>query len=180
MRYSSLAKTYYDWLLNIVCDREHQIDYADLLSTLFDTEFYCSFEMDKNRVGDGLDLRSRFIYEMRLSDRVLNTKLDGPCTFLEMMIALASRCELEIMSDDGYGDRTANWFWSMIHNMGLENMYAHYFDINYVSKILDDIIHRRYSREGRHNLFYVDGSEVDMRKLEIWKQMNYWLQNIDD
>ena len=39
-----------------------------------------------------------------------------------MMIALAIRCEEHIMDDPDAGDRTGQWFWSMLVSLGLGSM----------------------------------------------------------
>lgn len=47
---------------------------------------------------------------------------------LEMMIALAIRCEETIMDDPRYGNRTKQWFWNMMKSLGLSYMNDDCFD----------------------------------------------------
>ena len=75
--------------------------------------------MDGNRAEDGIDLRYRFGHEQHYSDAMVASFLDDrPCSVLEMMIALSIRCEEHIMDDPDVGNRTGQWFWSMIASLG--------------------------------------------------------------
>lgn len=94
---------------------------------------------------------------------------------LEMMIALAISCD-NVIFDPEYGERTANWFWMMIKNMGLEEMDKYNFDRDYCDEVVDRMLKRRYLRDGRGGLFVTKNPKIDMRKAEIWYQANTWLE----
>ena len=57
-----------------------------------------------------------------------------PCSVLEMMIALSMRCEEQIMDDPDIGNRTGQWFWDMIDNLGLGEHERLKFDGRYVDE----------------------------------------------
>lgn len=141
--------------------------YRYLLEKLYDTTFRWSVEMDKNREIDGLALR----------DQVMGyaNAMDEPCNVLEMLIALAQRCENDIMQDDTCGDRTYKWFWLMIDNLGLSSMTDKNYDENIVTHILSDFLDRKYDANGNGSIFYVHGSHKDLREVELWYQMCWFL-----
>ena len=61
--------------------------YWDLLNVMFEKEFRWVIDMDENRMVDGLDLRVEFAREHRLRPNRLRSL--GPCSFLEVLIALS-------------------------------------------------------------------------------------------
>lgn len=135
-------------------------------------DFRWSVRGDKNRASDGLDLRADY-YDVSgdYADK------DGPCSILEMMIALAKRCENELMYDPEKGDRTELWFWIMIDNLGLENMDDYAYDEEYCDFVLNRFLDREYESDGYNGPFFIHGFDKDMRKLELWYQLNFYLEN---
>ena len=103
---------YYEWLLNKI--EYHDCCFDTVLEMLHATTFRWSVANDDNRAEDGITLRSIFMDEENWSTC---PRYDEPCSCLEMMIALANRMENDIMWD-GEKDRTAEWFWIMIRNLG--------------------------------------------------------------
>lgn len=87
------------------------------------------------------------------------------CSVLEMMIALAIRCEEHIMDDPDVGNRTGQWFWNMIVNLGLGSMNDSKFDRAYIEENVQRFLERKYSRNGAGGLFTVNHSRYDLRKL---------------
>ena len=79
------------------------------------------------------------------------------------------------MTDDDYGDRTGMWFWNMITSLGLGTMNDARFDERYTNIVLDRFMKRQYSRNGEGGLFTIDGIKKDMRNIEIWYQMCWYL-----
>ena len=98
------------------------------------------------------------------------------CSVLEMMIALSMRCEEQIMDDPDIGNRTGQWFWDMIDNLGLGNMSDSKFDSLYVDEVLQRFLNRDYKRNGEGGLFTINRRGLDMRSVEIWYQMCWHLQ----
>lgn len=150
--------------------------YWKLMNCLHNIEFRYSIPNDKNRAEDGKALRYRFAV---LNDcEGAEDYLEGPCSILEMIIALAIRCEESIMDDLAYGDRTSQWFWEMIVSLGLGSMTDDRFDRRFVEDIILDFMNRDYAPNGKGGLFTIRNCEYDMRDLEIWSQLNKYLKTI--
>lgn len=140
------------------------------------TEFRYSIPNDGNRAEDGVYLRYRFALENGYDD--IFKYLDGPCRVLEMLVALANRCEEHIMDDPDIGDRTGQWFWTMIRNLDLDSMTDENFDIDYVEEKVSIFLDRRYASNGEGGLFILDDCRYDLRTVEIWYQMCWYLNTI--
>lgn len=170
---------YFEWLYNYVCKgRSHdKVSYKKLFEFLHCVEFTFSIPNDINRARDGADLRYR--YAMSIDDDSVMDILDGPCSVLEMMIALAIRCEEAIMDNTGYGDRTGQWFWSMMSNLGIGMMPDDQFDLRFVEEKIYIFLDRQYEPDGKGGLFHIKGCMDDLRELEIWTQLCWYLDNFD-
>ena len=95
-----------------------------------------------------------------------------------MMIALSIRCEETIMDDPKIGDRTGQWFWGMISNLGLSSMIDKRFDEEYVWYNIERFLNRDYEADGKGGLFTIKNTNRDLRKVEIWIQLCWYLDNI--
>ena len=168
---------YFEWLVGIACADNDVVSYRNLLAYLHETEFIYSMPMDGNRAADGKDLRYRFAHRY-LGDDSAEYYITGPCSVLEMMLALAIRCEENIMDDPTMGDRTAQWFWGMISSLGLGGMYDTNFDIYKVEDVVNRFLDRDYDPDGRGGLFTIRNFEYDMRTIEIWHQLCEYLNSI--
>ena len=146
---------------------------------LHNVEFTFTIKRDVNRASDGANLRYKFALNQGYENMVdeVDDYLDGPCSILEMIIALAIRCEETIMDDPLIGNRTGQWIWSMINNLGLGAMSDDRFDKIYVDDILERFLKRKYKSNGEGGLFTVNNSG-DLRKVEIWYQLCWYLDNI--
>lgn len=177
MTRSELNSRYFNWIYRLVCNDEYSrgLSYRKLLRHLHQTEFFYSIPMDGNRAEDGTDLRYRFGYEHSYEGPMIASYLDDrPCSVLEMMVALSIRCE-EIMDDPEIGDRTGQWFWNMIVNLGLGSMDDRRFDADSVGDILRRFMNRQYRPNGAGGLFAIKRPLHDLRSAEIWYQMNWYL-----
>lgn len=175
MKRNNINNRYFEWLSKIVCGRRYakQISYRKLFMYLYDTDFRYSILMDANRAEDGLDLREKFSRE-----EGVDLYLDKPCSVLEMMVALSLRCEQEYMDDPIFGDRTGQWFWGMVVNLGLGSMIDDRFDIDYVEETVNIFLDREYSPDGEGGLFRIKDCEDDLRDVEIWYQFCWYLDSI--
>lgn len=173
---------YFEWIFDLVCrDRyARDISYKKLLKRLHDIEFTFSISKDRNRAEDGIDLRKRFASLPRYNEHYESVLDDlyGPCSVLEMMVALAIRCEENIMDDPRVGDRTKQWFWGMVNNLGLGSMNDDRFDDDYVDDVIAKFLNRDYEPDGEGGLFRVKRCEVDLRTVEIWYQLCWYLDTI--
>ena len=178
---AAIESEYFEWLYHIVCDTKYSgASYRKLMWMLHSVAFTYRNPMDANRADDGGDLRSRFGSETGYSTAAIASYLDqAPCSVLEMMVALAIRCEEHIMYDPEVGDRTAVWFWTMVVSLGLKGMDDEAFDEEHVGKVVRKFLRGKYRRDGGGGLFHVKGFEEDMRDLEIWYQMCAYLDSIE-
>lgn len=177
MTKGELCKRYYDWMCRLVCNNRYsKTSYRKLLRYLDSVEFTYTIAMDDNRAADGVDLRYRFGYENDIPDSVIERYLDDhPCTVLEMMIALSLRCEEHIMDNPELGDRTGQWFWGMIVNLGLGPMTDENFDVEYSEGVMERFLNREYGPNGQGGLFTVVDTDRDLRDVEIWYQLCWYL-----
>ncbi len=176
-----MKEKYFRWLINLVSEDYDRKYYTKLFRQLHNTEFTWTIYLDNNRAADGIDLRVRFAdeYELSLGDELY--PLNGPCSVFEMMVALAVRCEETIMGDCDAGDRTGDWFWIMIKNLGLNQMDDYNYNEKKVNIILQRFLNREYQKNGSGGLFIVENYKDwtdDLRKVDIWYQMLWYLDTI--
>lgn len=174
-------RDYFDWMVELICDRRLQRGYSyyKLLNYLHDTEFRYSLVRDGDRAHDGIGLRYRFWYESKgYDDDILGTFEDVPCSVLEMMIALAIRCEEDIMDDPSVGNRIGQWFWGMVVSLGLGAMTDDNFDIDFVDYTIERFLNRQYEPNGKGGLFTIRHADHDLRSVEIWFQLCWYLDSI--
>lgn len=177
-----LTEEYIDWmvrLVNPVTDTEFL--YKNLFYKLYSIPFTYVLPMDSNRASDAENLRYTFGYRCAVNKDDIAVYLDRrPGSVLEMMVALADRCEEQIMSDPEYGDRTYVWFWNMIDSLGLSAMRDDlYFDERKVEEIIDRFLSRNYEPDGRGGLFTIPNCTRDLRDSEIWTQLCWYLDYLD-
>ena len=174
----SVNNEYFNWMCELIDAHRfsNRVSYDKLLSHLHGVEFTWSNPRDYNRADDGIQLRRR--YALYSGDITLQRYLNGPCSVLEMMVALAIRCEESIMDDSSLGNRTGQWFWGMIHNLELTPMNDPKFDVEYVDYVIARFLNREYEPDGEGGLFTVRNCDCDMRTVEIWCQLSYYLGSI--
>lgn len=174
-----VINAYFEWLCDMVCENRYSdtVSYRKLLAYLHDVDFIYLISKDKNRAADGEYLRYRFSLDE--THGYLSRYLDGPCSVLEMMVALAVRCEEAIMDDPQIGNRTGQWFWGMIVSLGLGSMTDDRFDEGYVASIVEQFLYRNYEPNGRGGLFTIKHCDADLRDIEIWTQMLWFLNSIN-
>ena len=177
---NELINEYFEWMYQLVCtESDKRLSFRKLLGRLYDANFEYTFPIDGNRESDGIHLRYRFGEEFGYDRRAVASVLDNrPCSILEMMIALSLRCEEFIMIDSHYGNRTGQWFWNMINSLGLGGMTDEKIDRGYVTRVIDRFNDRQYEPNGHGSLFQIHDKTVDMRKLDIWYQMQAYLNDI--
>lgn len=173
-----ILNEYFEWMIRLVCDGKYsrRLSWRKLFRLLHETEFIYILEMDGNRADDGMDLRYRFAYESGYDERMIDEAMgEKPCSLLEMMVALAQRCEEHITDDPDSGNRTGKWFFEMIESLGLMDMDDERFDKVVSADILVRFMRREYLPDGRGGLFTISNSGHDMRSAEIWYQMMWYL-----
>lgn len=171
-----IENDYFEWLFELVCGKRYakDISYRKLLTLLHNTKFTYIIPMDENRASDGISIRNRFL----TSNNYRSDSIDRPCSVLEMMVGLAIRCEENIMDDPLIGDRTGQWFWGMINNLGLGSMYDSNFDKRYAIDTIQRFLNRDYEPNGKGGLFTIKKCDEDLRNVEIWHQLCWYLDSI--
>lgn len=155
---------YYVWLLDSIgVMGEEYVNYKLLAHHLFTSEYEYGLEMDRNRAMAGLNLRSLFAQE---SGVYLEDVYEGPCTVLEMLIALANDIAFDTSTP------VKEWFWEMADNLGLLYFDDQHFDKEEVSYILNIWMERQYDSCGHGSIFPIDSFDGDMRSMEVWSQKN--------
>ena len=167
-----LDELYLSWLYDCVADStiaNPSRTYWNLLQHLFTKEYVWLIPNDDNRVEDGRDLRNEFIEDLGLDD-VDPDWMHLGCSILEMMIALSRR--LSFLAEGEPRD----WFWHLIKNLDLNIHDQLTFPRNRVEEVLDRQIWRTYRRNGAGGLFPLKYARRDQRDVEIWTQLNAYLQ----
>lgn len=182
MTRDDILNLYFEWLFDMVCGTRfaEEISFRKLIIRLHNTEFRYSIANDESRAREGENLRHRFaitqmpgIHEYEILDA-----LAGPCSIFEMMVALAIYAEEHIMSNPQIGNRTGQWFWNMVVNLGLGDQMDNRFDRRYVDDVLKRFLDRKYEPNGRGGLFLIRNCNRDLRKVEIFHQLCWYLGTI--
>lgn len=174
---NNAERGYFDWMCNLVGVQPRY--FGKLMQFLNNKMFYYSIAMDGNRYEDGISLRYRFGLETGIDDYIIANEIDNkPCSVLEMMVALALKCEEHIMGNPDTGNRVALWFKEMLDSLGLSYMNDAHFDESVADQVVERFLRREYSPDGRGGLFTVPSTIKDMRQTEIWTQANLYFNNI--
>lgn len=169
----TLDEQYLIWLyarIGSVDETRRDKTYWSLLGKLFTREFVWLVPNDDNRVEDGRYMRYEFLEEMKLTGQVDQNWMGAGCSVLEMLMGVASRLSFE-------ADRApTHWFWELLTNLGLSGFHDMAFNDRRVDAIIDKLIWRTYKFNGQGGLFPLRQSDEDQREIEIWYQMNLYLQ----
>ena len=82
------------------------------------------------------------------------------------------------MDDTLFGNRTGQWFWGMIRNLGLSPMNDSNFDAEFVDDVIARFLNREYEPDGKGGLFTIKNCDHDLRTVEIWRQLSWYLGSI--
>jgi hypothetical protein len=178
---NTIEDKYFNWLCCLAC-RDDQIrirSYRQLLCLLHDREFVWHIHNDENRAEEGICLRYRFAHDKGYDQNGIFMYIPGPCSVLEMMTALAIRCEENIMDNPQIGDRTIQWFWGMVRSLGLMEMHDGWFDPICINQAIDRFLNRDYAPTGEGGLFTIKRCASDLRDIEIWYQLCWYLDNLE-
>lgn len=153
---------YVDWLLRKVCNLKQMKKYTKLWNKLYSMEYTWVVPLDSSRASDGLYLRYEYNEDV--------VPMNDPCSILEMIVALAVRCENELMGDFEE-DTASRWFWLMLENLDLDGMDDSRFDEFFVEQVCYIFMNNRYEYDGLGGLFYLEGCSKDVRNMPIWDQI---------
>ena len=177
---TTLRNRYFSWLCDLASSEKIEDDQCVELFYILDSiPFTYILPMDANRYEDGIALRYRFGRACGYSQSEIAYQLDTePCSVFEMLLALAKRCDESIMGTIDE-DRTSEWFWIMLNNLGIGEEYiANGIDRGEVERKVDILLERKYAKNGRGGLFIFNDPTINARQMEIWYQlMNYLNEN---
>lgn len=169
-----LLVLYKDWLIQKIEFDGKSDMYIGLLDLLYETPFRWVIKSDKNRAADGIDWRWMFCQECDYDLNELNELIGDDCTVLEMLVGLAFKVANDVVGDIYKGDRTPDWFWRFIKNLGLDGCYGDYlpveFRVHAMAK-LNKWMNRDIGYDGSGGLFPLKNPPGDERKVEIMYQM---------
>lgn len=155
---------YYEWLVSQIHIPNGK-DYGDLFSRMHNLEFVWTVPNDDNRVQDGADLRYEFADDKK-------SEINLPAvTFLEVLVGLSRRTAFTA------GGQAERWAWRLLKNLRLTKMSTPLTEerSQMMDDILDSVIWRTYSPDGRGGFFPLNQPQEDQRKIEIWYQMNKYV-----
>lgn len=178
MKRDKLKELYFNWLTQFVCDSYQSKYYGILLGYLYSKEFRWTMDFDENCAINGLELREIFYEEKPVGRKYAEMYgyLDEPCSILELMVSLSIQIEQKIMTNM-VENHTSEWFWRMIDSLGLLDYDDGRWEEAEVDLILENFLERRYRKDGKGSLFWCKNAKNDMKKVEIWMQMNFYLRD---
>lgn len=174
-----LTETYFGWLtseaFSLVTERR---EYEAVLRELHDIPFYWTIWSDENRAGDAMTFRQyEFLSFQQGLDGVDQVWLGNWATaspsVLEVLLGIARRWTFYF---DGH---VQFYFGHLFRNMGFDRYPGRVLSSQSREQIrmkVDDWLSRQFQPDGRGSPFPVDNMRaldiLDMRKVEIWGQMN--------
>lgn len=143
--------------------------YSCLFQTLDEIIFTSKNPLDQNRIKGALNLR-----------RELGGRGPGKqATVLEVLVTLAYKGASDILCGDDGEDRTAELFWLMMHNLGLDQFDDDHWrdeDLDVVAEVVYILLSRRYNPDGTDgSMFPIPDDNRDHRKAQLWDQLNWYL-----
>lgn len=171
---------YFLWLLRrLGLSDPEDYEYAYLCKIMHNYTFYPLLTQDENRCKDGERYR---VYYME-QEGACQPNLGG-CTVLELLISLAEKMAYELC-ESPYESEVRRWFEEMVENLGLtwavnDTLMENPGGEAAIEDVLEDMIFRRYGRDGFGGLFPVDSGEYDQRRAELMVQMNNYLARYYD
>jgi len=167
-----LDSEYLEWLYSQVGNpnfKNPKRTYWSLFRQLYLKEFIWLIANDDNRVEDGRELKLLFLEESGIRPRDGWAEEPG-CSFLEVLIALSSHLAFELDSEVG------ECFWHLMDNIGLREFNDMDYDTDRIDELVDRVIWRNYKKNGRGGLFPLRNPHEDQTKVELWYQMNAYVQ----
>lgn len=172
-----INREYFRWLTSQI-EVLNNRSYRELFQRLHNIEFVWNVPNDDNRVYDGLTLRTEFLGEDDgiPVDEILRrpVKFEEGASVLEVIIGLSRRLSFNA------GGEAPFWAWKLIENLHLGSMFDPLTKrkADKVDEIIESLIWRTYERTGEGGFFPLNWSEDDQRKVEIWYQMNAYINEI--
>ena len=152
---------YMSYTKDVVCDDR----YNKLLRVLNSIPYVSHHILDDNWIDIADELYSH-----------ITGKEPRYTSVLSLLVTMAISIEDEIMRDDDAGDRTADWFWLMIRNLGIDITDDEWDEDSEetIQKAVDIFVNRRYDRKGKGSLFPVKKTRKNVLRESIWQQAHYY------
>jgi hypothetical protein len=163
---NQIEHDYFQWLISQV-HIGNSNSYNGLFQRMHELEFVWFVPNDDNRVQDGLDLRAEFLNGARY-------RFEQGVSVLEILIALSRRTAFTA------GGTPEMWAWHLIENLGLKKASDPLTRAKAarIDDTLQALIWRTYERDGQGGFFPLRDSHEDQTKVEIWYQMNAYVNEI--
>ena len=171
-----LDHAYFDWLTSQIVI-ENGKSYNELLGRMHELEFVWTVPNDDNRVEDARDLRIEFL---NINENIYTTEslefMRREVSILEVLIALSRRVAWIAGGEPPY------WAWNLIENLRLDRS----FDPltkgkrRRIENVLENLVWRTYERDGLGGFFPLNEPHEDQTKMEIWYQMNAFVNEIQE
>jgi len=165
----AIEQDYLDWLQDQVATPADR-SYSQLFRELAHKEFVWLIPNDDNRLADGLELRQEYF-----SPYDLDTAEEG-ASVLEVLIGLSRRLAFIAEGD------AENWAWQLVENLELTKCYDPLGarKLRDLDNKLDALIWRTYHMDGQGGFFPLAWPEEDQRKVELWYQLNAYVEEQPD
>jgi hypothetical protein len=171
---------YFNYLCKIVCPPSLNGVYTDFMHDLDAIKFVSLVANDDNRSMDAIKLRETFQDETKIM--LDYNDYHKVTSILEVFIALAQRMEFTLSQNDGT-DRTGKWFWLFVKNLKLRVYRTNDSNIPRMQKTNNDILqrflYREYDRNGNGGIFPLEHTKRDQRTVELWYQMQAYIDEND-
>lgn len=172
----TIDEVYFEWLTHRVEPKNARgKTYLDLMGQLHTKEFVWLVPNDDNRLEDAVELRHHFVNENRITDS--GDLLIGvpPISVLEVILSLSQRCAF---AGGGY---PPEWAWQLLENLELHKMSdpLSRMERSEVDDILETLIYRNYEPDGVGGLFPLTHPKENQTKVEIWYQMNAYIEELE-
>lgn len=180
MKNLKAGATYFHWLtdqtylkLEEFMDVASTVRMFELMHILHSIEFVWFVMNDDNRASDGKYLRTIFLEDNPQFVRELQSEFDiHPCTWLEMLIALASR--MSFITSKTVGE----CFLYLLRNLGFiaTEEYLVQTDEEFIRHFCEIVNNRQYGANGQGGLFPLkEPTNPPQTEVEIWDQMHAWI-----
>ncbi len=177
-----LTEAYFDWLRSeAFSSRVNRTEYEGVMRTLHDIPFYWTIWSDENRAGDAMSFRNSdflgFQPDLEKLDQVWlgHWAMQAP-SVLEVLLSIARRWNAYFEGAIPY------YFGHLFRNMGFDRYPGRMLDRtrhDMVRETVDIWLSRQFQPNGEGSPFPInpgnfanDRNSFDMRKIEIWGQMN--------
>ena len=174
----TIDEVYFTWLTDRVdfdFGRSNGKTYVDLMGQLHSKEFVWVVPNDDNRLEDAMELRHQFLNETGITNSGQLLMGVPPLSVLEVILGLSLRCAFND------GGTPPSWAWRLIENLDLHNMSDPLTrrKQEQIDDILENLIWRNYEPDGTGGLFPLTHPNNDQREVEIWYQMNAYIDELE-